>query len=303
MIAAQTLIDQFEDERPRLLAIATRIVGSAIDADDVIQEAWFRLARVDHSVIENLAAWLTVVVSRISLDHVRARTNRREESLDILSGHPLQEVASIEATVVFEESVYEALEHALHRLSPLEAATFVLHDLFQLPFDDISVIIDRTQVATRKLASRARHKVAFSGELESAEPGAHREIVHAFMHAARTGDLSTLMALLAPEAVLRADVATRQMGVPGEQRGAASVAEWFNGKAHVARIAWFDGEPGAAWAPAQRIKVAFTFVVRDGKIEGITLRSDPDWLARTDIEIEPRPRRRNAGGSYPPALR
>lgn len=296
MVDGLPLVDVFEYERPRLQAIATRIVGSAVDADDVVQEAWLRLTRSENAIIENLAAWLTVVVSHIALDHVRMRTNRREDSLDTHLVFAKQAPDSVESAVVFEETIYEALGHALDRLSPLEATTFVLHDLFQMPFDDLAIIIDRTPVAARKLASRARHKVTTAGDLNLANAESHREIVDAFMGAARTGDLGTLLKVLAPEAVLRADLATRQMGVPAEQHGAANIADWFNGKAQAARITWFDGEPGAAWAPAQRIRVAFIFSIQHGKIDEIVLRSDPEWLANTDIEIEPRPRRKNAGG-------
>ena len=297
MMASQPIVDQFERERPRLQAIATRIVGSAVEAEDVMQEAWLRLARVDTMVIENVAAWLTVVVSRISLDHVRARVNRREEPIDAATMAADQHSQSVESTVILAESVYEALARALDRLSPLEAIALILHDVFQVPFDEIAAMIDRTSVATRKLASRARTKVSAPETLDPPNLGLHREVVDAFMRAARTGDLTTLLALLSPSAALRADRTTAtQMGVAPELHGAANVAAWFEGKAQVARITWFDGMPGAAWAPAQRIRVAFTFAIRDGTIEEIILRSDPDWLNRTDIEIEPRPRRKNAGG-------
>lgn len=277
-------------------AIATRIVGSPIDADDVLQDTWLRLARVDFASIDNLAGWLTVVVSRIWLDHIRARRNRREDPIDTLAGVTRPSASSIESAVVFEESVYEALAHALDRLSPMEAAAFILHDLFQVPFDEIAAIFDRTPVSTRKLASRARLKISNPPAFEPPDLDSNREIVDAFMRAARTGDLSTLLALLAPNATLRADRATIQMGGVQEQHGANAVAGWFDGKARVARIAWFDGIPGAVWAPGQHVRVAFTFTIRDRKIQHILLRSDPAWLEMTDIELEPRPRRKNARG-------
>jgi len=300
MTAGQQVVDRFELERPRLRAIATRILGSAVEAEDAVQEAWFRLARTNSGDIDNLGAWLTVAVSRISLDQVRARTRRREEPLDTAAAVAVPNTASIESALIVEESVYEALSHALARLSPLEAVAFIFHDLFQVPFDEIAAIIERTPVATRKLASRARAKISAEDLSESGRLGAHREVVDAFMTAARTGDLSSLLSLLAPGAVLRADTTVRKMGVQDELRGATEVAEFFDGKAQVARIAWFDGAPGAVWAPAQQIRVAFTFrLCDDGSIEEIVLRADPDWLTSTDIEIEPRPLRKDARGETP----
>lgn len=300
MTTGQQTVDRFELERPRLRAIATRILGSAVDAEDVVQEAWFRLARTNSDDIDNLGGWLTMTVSRISLDHVRARARRREEPLDTAAAVALSHTESIESALIMEESVYEALSHALGRLSPLETVAFIFHDLFQMPFDEIAAIIERTPVATRKLASRARAKIAAEDTSESGHFGTHREVVDAFMTAARIGDSSGLLSLLAPGAVLRADVAAMKMGAQDELRGAAEVAEFFDGKAQVARIAWFDGAPGAVWAPAQKIRVAFTFRFQnDGFIEEIVLRSDRDWLESTDIEIEPRPLRKDARGGTP----
>ncbi len=297
MTAGQQVVDRFELERPRLRAIATRILGSAVEADDAVQEAWFRLVRANNAEIDNLGAWLTVAVSRISLDQVRTRTRRREEPLESIAAIAPQESGSIESGVIFEEAVSEALAHALERLSPLEAVAFILHDLFRVPFDEIGAMIERTPAATRKLASRARTKVAAESGIDPGAFGAHRDIVDAFMTAARTGDLSVLLSLLAPNARLHADATARRLGVQPELHGATEIAGFFDGKAQVARIVWFDGSPGAAWAPAQQIKVAFTFRFReDGLIEEIGLRSDPDWLESTDIEIEPRPLRKDARG-------
>ena len=135
------LEDVFEEERPRLRAVATRILGSNTEAEDAVQEAWFRLARASTGEIANLGAWLTVVVSRIALDHVRARTGRREEPIDSPAATTLNTSSSAESKVILEEAVYEALAHALDRLSPLESAAFILHDLFRLPFEEIATII------------------------------------------------------------------------------------------------------------------------------------------------------------------
>lgn len=289
----------FERERPRLRAVATGILGSAHEAEDAVQEAWFRLDRADAGDIENLSGWLTVVVSRIALDHVRARAKRQEVTIDFPAAARLAAEAPAESAVIFEESVYEALAHALDRLSPLESATFVLHDLFRLPFDEISDIIERSPDATRKLASRARQKISVA-ELPRAPAGhSHRAIVEAFFTAAQSGDLSGLISLLAPNAVLRADRSAAQMGIQAEIHGHADIAGQLVGKAQAARIAWIDGEPGAVWAHQGSVRATFGFTIADSQIREIWLRADPAFLETADIEIEPARKRRSAGGANP----
>jgi RNA polymerase sigma factor (sigma-70 family) len=286
MLPGDDLAAKFELERPRLRAVATGILGSRHEAEDAVQEAWFRLDRVDHSTISNLSAWLTVVVSRIALDQIRARTSRREVTIDSPVAAGLAADGSGETSVIFEESVYEALAHALDRLSPLESATFILHDLFRLPFDEISAIIERSPEATRKLASRARQKIAVEDVPRLNPEPSHRAIVEAFLHAARSGEMDRLIGLLAPNAVLHADPATAEMGVQPEIVGAAGVAGRFAGGARVVHLAWLDGEPGAAWIHRGDVRVAFDFAIRDGRIQEIWLRSDRDYLDSTEIEIE-----------------
>lgn len=284
----------FEAERSRLRAVATGILGSPHEADDAVQEAWLRLDRADVSEIDNVSGWLTVVVSRIALDHVRARTNRRETSIDTPAAAAIPGERSAESAVLFEESVSEGLTHALDRLSPLESAAFVLHDLFRLPFDEISTIIDRSPDATRKLASRARGKVAADEILPPVRSPSHRSIVEAFFAAAQSGDLAGLIALLAPNATLRADHSAVQMGIQPEFHGAPAIAQQLNGKAHAARIAWIDGAPGGVWAHRGVVKAVFRFTIERGQIQEIWLRSDPDYLESTDIEVEPAPKRRSS---------
>jgi RNA polymerase sigma factor (sigma-70 family) len=297
MPPVENTAEAFELERPRLRAVATRILGSTNEAEDAVQEAWFRLDRAAASEIANLGAWLTVVVSRIALDHVRARTSRREETIDSPIASSLQTTASAESSVIFEESVYEALAHALDRLSPLESAAFILHDLFRLPFDDVARIVDRSPDATRKLASRARQKVG-EGEPHGARPTrSHYAIIDAFLIAARSGDLNGLIAMLAPDAVLRADQSTVQMGVQAELLGAADVAGRFAGGAQTARIVWLDGIPAAAWIHQGTPRVIWEFEIEDGLIQRIWLRSDPAFFDSTEIELEPPPpTRKNTGG-------
>lgn len=299
MVSADAVAASFEEARPRLRAIATGILGSSHEADDAVQEAWFRIERTDPSTIENLSGWLTVVVSRIALDHVRSRTNRHEVTIDAQASTNLSTEGSAESAVLFEESVYEALAHALDRLSPLESATFVLHDLFRLPFDEISTIIERSPEATRKLASRARQKVSAPDLPRAVADQSHREIIEAFFTAAQSGNLNRLISLLAPNAVLRADSAAAQMGIQSEINGRAEIAGQLLGKAHAARIAWIDGNPGAVWAHQGSVRATFGFAILDGEIQEIWLRAESGYLEAADIEIEPAPKRRSAGGTNP----
>lgn len=295
MTPTEAAVATFEQERPRLRAVATGVLGSTHEADDAVQEAWFRLDRADVANIENLSGWLTVVVSRIALDHVRSRASRREVTIDTPGAFEIAGEHSAETAVIFEESVYETLSHALDRLSPLESAAWVLHDLFQLPFDEISAIIERSPEATRKLASRARQKISASELPRVAPRPSHREIVEAFFSAAQSGDLNRLIALLAPNAVLRADRAAAQMGIQAEINGRDEIAGQLLGKAHAARIAWIDGAPGAVWAHRGTVRATFEFTIQGNEIQEIWLRANPEFLETTEIEIEPAQKRRSAG--------
>ncbi|MCO5220902.1 MAG: sigma-70 family RNA polymerase sigma factor [Thermomicrobiales bacterium] len=295
-MTAENLATRFELERPRLQAVATRILGSRSDADDAVQESWLRLQRANVGEIANLGAWLTVVVSRIALDHVRTRVQRREIPIDAPAVYALpSSEPSAEATVIVDESVYEALAHALDQLSPLELAAFILHDLFRVPFDEISTMLDRSPDASRKLASRARGKITASDVRPPAPAPSQRAIIDAFLEAARGGDMDRLVSLLAPNVTLRADEATIELGAQPEMAGVDAVANRFSGWAQAAFPVWIDGAPGAAWIHRGDVRVAFDFVIRDGLIEQIWLRSNPDFFATTEIETEPAPTRRNAG--------
>jgi RNA polymerase sigma-70 factor, ECF subfamily len=299
MISVEAVTATFEQERPRLRAVATGILGSTHEADDAVQEAWFRLDRTDVANIDNLGGWLTVVVSRIALDHVRSRTSRREVTIDAPLAANLSTDSSAESAVIFEESVYEALAHALDRLSPLESATFVLHDLFRLPFDEISAIIERSPEATRKLASRARQKIS-SSEFPRVSPRqSNRAIIEAFFTAAQNGDLNGLIALLAPNAVLRADRTAAQLGIQAEINGGVEIAGQLVGKAHAARIAWIDGDPGAVWAHRGAVRATFGFTIQGNEVQEIWLRANPDYLESAEIEIEPAQIRRSSGEEDP----
>ena len=269
----------FESERPRLAAIATRILGSPIEADDVLQEAQLRLTRTDD--IEDLPAWLTTVVTRLCLDHLRKRHTRTEfeaqASADVVHLDP-------EADVLLAERVGDAMDVVLDTLAPAERAAFVLHDVFGYAFHEISQVLGRSSTAVRQLASRARRKVQGLAEpaVERAARADSSRVVDAFLDAARGGDLATLLTLLAPDAVMRADLAAHAMGTDPVYDGAAAVAERLNG-AKGALPASIDGERGAAWIAAGEVKVAFVFHVADGLVREVELIADPEVLATMDI--------------------
>ncbi len=272
-------VTDFDAERPRLTAIAMRMLGSEADADDMLQEAWLRLSRTDD--IDDLPAWLTTVVTRLCLDQLRKRRAgseaEAEASVDLAPVDP-------EADALLAEKTGGAMQVVLDALAPTERAAFVLHDVFGYPFDEISVIMGRSGTAVRQLASRARRKVQgapepVASQLERAES---RRVVEAFLTAARGGDLTTLLTLLAPEAVMRADLVGRQMGTDPVYDGAAAVASRFNGARGAAPVT-VDGELGAAWIHTGAVKVAFLFHVEAGLVREIELIADPDVLATMDV--------------------
>ena len=287
------LAERFETDRTRLRSVAYRLLGSASEADDAVQEAWLRLSRADTSAVENLSGWLTTVVARVCLDMLRSRRSRREESLTPESAE-LPDSADPEREAVLAESVGLAMLAVLERLAPAERVAFVLHDVFGVSFDEIAGIVDRSPAATRQLASRGRRRVqGTSEEGHTADVARRREIVEAFFRASRGGDFQALLAVLAPDVVLRTDEAALRMGARSgwittpEIRGATAVAEQFNGAAQAAQLALIDGLPGAVWATKGTPRVAFAFTLRDGKVAEIALLADPDLLSQLAIEILP----------------
>jgi RNA polymerase sigma-70 factor (ECF subfamily) len=276
--------EQFEVHRDHLRAVAYRVLGSTADAEDAVQEAWLRFSRADSGEVENLGGWLTTIVARVALNMLRSRTSRREETLpDAEPRSDIRGPADPEAEVLLADSVGLALQIVLDTLSPAERLAFVLHDLFDVPFDEIAPIVDRSPAAARQLASRARRRVQ-GGAVEDAGPGRRREVVQAFLAASRDGDFAALLALLDPEAVLRADAAGVRMGAGAEVRGADGVARTFSGRAQAARLALVDGVPAAVWASDGRPRVVFAFTVVDGRVAAIDLLADPDRLAALDVE-------------------
>jgi RNA polymerase sigma factor (sigma-70 family) len=272
-------VTDFDAERPRLTAIASRMLGSEADADDVLQEAWLRFSRTDD--VDDLPAWLTTVVTRLCLDHLRKRRSRSDAEAAVPADHvPVDP----EADALLAERMGGAMQVVLDDLAPAERAAFVLHDVFGYPFDEISAVLGRSGAAVRQLASRARRKL--QGGTESVAVQAARDesrrVVDAFLVAARGGDLANLLLLLAPEVVARADLVGQQMGTNAVYEGAAAVAARFNGAKGTAP-ATIDGDLGAAWFVAGVVKVAFAFQVEAGLVREVELIADPDVLATMDV--------------------
>lgn len=288
------LDESFAALRPRLRGIAYRMLGSHWDAEDAVQEAWLRLQRADRSTIDNLEAWLTVVISRVSIDQLRARGARREDvEADVGDHEPDPEQDGPEADAVRAEELGTAMMIVLDTLGPLERLAFLLHDVFGMPYDDIAPIIDRTATAARQLASRARRRVR-DVDL-AAERGRRHQAVGAFLKAARGGDFGALLQLLDPEVELRADaevIATAapyaDAGAPLLQsrvHGADAVARVFAGRADQALPALIDGFPGVVYAPTGSPAAVYSIMIRDGKISSVEAIARPTHLADLSIDI------------------
>ena len=283
------LARRFEEQRGRLRAVAYRMLGSASEADDAVQEAWLRLSRADAGAVDNLGGWLTTVVARVCLNMLQARRSRREEPVGGGLPDPVAQRGDgddPERQALEAEGVGLALLVVLDTLTPAERLAFVLHDLFAVPFEEIAPIVGRSPAAARQLASRARRRVQ-GAPAPDADLGRQRAVVDAFLAASREGDFEALVALLDPEVVLRADPAAVRTGADAEVRGAAAVTGTFSGRARAARPALVDGFPGAVWAKGGQPRVVFGFTVRDGLIVEIDLLADPEHLARMDLSVTP----------------
>jgi RNA polymerase sigma-70 factor (ECF subfamily) len=262
------------------------MLGNGPDADDAVQETWLRLSAVDPAGIENLTGWLTTVISRICLNLLRSRRRHPTDPLDdraVVTPSSGPTVASPDERVVLDESVGEALLVVLDRLGPGERITFVLHDTFAVPFEEIAGILDKSPEACRQLASRARRRVRVDGAPGS-DPVRQREVVGVFLAAARTGDLRALLALLDPAAELVADAAAVTMGAPAVLTGSDAVAAMFSGRAKGARPALIDGLAGLLWSRGGTPAVAFDFTVEAGRVTRIEMIADHDVLDDIDID-------------------
>jgi RNA polymerase sigma factor (sigma-70 family) len=281
------LTEGFEANRTHLRAVAYRMLGSTGEADDAVQEAWIRLNRSDVRDVENLGGWLTTVVARVCLDLLRSRTSRREEPFDAAVSERAAEPeggADPENEALLADSVGLALQVVLDTLTPAERVSFVLHDMFGVPFEEIAPIVRRSPEASRQLASRARRRVGVAEEPET-DRNRQREVVEAFLAAARGGDFEALLALLDPEVVARADGAGVAMGAAAEVRGAAAVAQTFAGRARAAHPALVGGVAGLVWAQRGEPRMVFGFTIDDGRIVSIDLIADPERIRELGVSI------------------
>jgi RNA polymerase sigma-70 factor (ECF subfamily) len=297
------LAGQFEEHRSLLRAVAYRMLGSLSEADDAVQESWLRLSRTDAAEIENLGGWLRQVVSRISLDMLRARKARREELLDgpdTSQNEPRSDRANPEQEAVMADAVGLALLVVMERLDPAERIAFVLHDMFAVPFDEIAPIVGRASAATRQLASRARRRVHGAGKLDedgnvaevphrsrsatsyASDLEQQRAVIEAFLAAARIGDLQGVVAVLDPDVVFR----TVTPAGPQEVRGAAAVAPLaMRGRAVAARPLLVNGEIGVVVAPLGRLMMILSFAVRGGKVVSIEAIAEPERVDELDLAV------------------
>ncbi|WP_375490408.1 sigma-70 family RNA polymerase sigma factor [uncultured Jatrophihabitans sp.] len=259
----------FAAERPRLVRLAARVLGDPTEAEDVVQQAWLRL-HANAVQLQNLPGWLTTVTTRLCLDRLRARVPLPVEDVetDAAAPDPADDIA-------LADTVGIALQVVLDRLSPAERVAFVLHDSFGFDFATIAEMLETSPAAARKLASRARAKVAQPAPQDSLSDW---EVVEAFLAAARHGEFDRLLALLAPDAQLSADAAAIALGTPTRISGAAQVAEFFNGAAKAAVAAFVHARPGAAWFHRGEAKVAFDFTIADAVVRGVVFRAEPDTL-------------------------
>ncbi|HSC68962.1 MAG TPA: sigma-70 family RNA polymerase sigma factor [Cellvibrio sp.] len=289
------LAAEFETTRPHLQAVAYRMLGSRSEAEDAVQEAWIRLHRSDSESIDNLGGWLTTVVARVCLDMLRSRKAAREDSLEeILVDLPEYAESGMEEKLLIADAVGPALLLVLDTLTAAERIAFVLHDLFDLPFDEIAPIIERTEAATRQLASRARRCVQ-GATMPRKDAERQQQVVAAFMQASRQGNFEALIRLLHPDVVLRADEtaikvssANKARGAPQfapEIIGAKAVADTLNGSAQGAQLSLVNGLAGATWGMKGKTVVAFCFAVTDGQITAIDIVMDKNALDNFDIHL------------------
>jgi len=297
------LTERFEENRTRLRGVAYRLLGSLSEADDAVQEAWLRLRRIDANTVENLGGWLTTVVSRVCLDMLRGRQLRREESI----GGQVVELSALralgadpEGEAVLADSVGVALLVVLDTLTPAERLAFVLHDLFALPFDEIGSIMGRSQAAAKQLASRARRRVRGSSARSDAGRVRQREILDAFLNAARSGDLQGLLAVLDPDAVLRIDAAARAAGGgadpdaavdPGKAREITGAAQWaprfitLSRGMRFVQPALIDGTAGVILAPRGKLARAVIFTFSNDRVTRVEIVADLARLRDLDIAV------------------
>jgi RNA polymerase sigma-70 factor (ECF subfamily) len=285
------LAQEFEEHRTRLRAVAYRMLGSLSEADDAVQEVWLRLNRTDADDVENLGGWLTTVVARVSLNMLRSRRSQREEPLDLRMPEPIVDRADgtdPEHEALLADSVGLALLVVLETLNPAERLAFVLHDMFAVPFDEIAPIVDRSPDAARQLASRARRRVQGETPSSDADLDTQREVLDAFLTAAREGDFEGLLEVLDPDVVRRADTGALSMVASGVVRGAANVARQalaFSRLDMEVRPALVNGAIGAVTYRDGRPFSIAGLTIRNRRIVEMDIFADPERLSQLDLVI------------------
>ena len=297
MPTPERLAEQFEEHRPHVRAVAYRMLGSVSEAEDAVQEAWIRLSRTDVSGVDNLRGWLTTVVARVCLDMLRTRASRREDPLDVHVPDPIITRAigrrdeGPEIDAMLADSVGLALLVVLEKLEPAERLAFVLHDVFGMTFEEIAPIVDRSVVATRQLASRARRRVQGQAPTSDADLRKQRRVVDAFLAAVQDGDFEALVAVLDPAIVLRADGGAAK-GMSRLVRGAQAVvaqAAAFSKLGLSSQVVLVNGNIGVvSRLPDGRVLSVIGFTIAGGKVVEMDILADPDRLSRLDLSaIEP----------------
>ncbi|SEO09038.1 sigma-70 family RNA polymerase sigma factor [Actinacidiphila rubida] len=286
------LTDRFAENQRQLHAVAYRMLGSASEADDALQDAWLRAARADPSGIGNPAAWLTTIVSRVCLNMLRSRERRREDPLDAAAGGrtaPAEDGGDPEREAVLADSVGLALLVVLDTLAPAERVAFVLHDMFAVPFDEVGPLLERSPAAARQLASRARRRVEGVPAVPGEDLARQRRVVEAYLAAAREGDFDALLSLLDPDVVLRADAAVGPTPSPAVLHGARAVSRGAFASAVRARFtaaALVDGTAGLVMARGGRAAVVLAFTVdAGGMITAIDVIAEPARLRALDLAV------------------
>jgi RNA polymerase sigma-70 factor (ECF subfamily) len=283
------LAETFEEHRPRLRAVAYRMLGSFSEADDAVQETWIKFDRTDVSDVRNLSSWLNTVAGRVCLDMLRSRASRREDSLDDDQFRMPDPVVTAmgsdpEESALLRDSVGMAMMLVLQALEPPERLAYVLHDLFSVPFDQISDILGRTPVATRQMASRARRRIDQASPDPEEDPALRRQVADAFIAASRAGDFDGLLAVLDPDVVARSDGG--KLGTSLLRQGAREVASgalFFARLADSGLPALVNGEPGAIGIINGQVASVLAFTIRDGKITALDILTDPERLAELDL--------------------
>src|SRR5690349_2595446 len=290
MAETEQLEQLFESERDHLRAVAYRMLGSAAEADDAVQETWLRLNRSDADAIENLGGWLTTVTARVCLDMLRSRKSRREESFETELAEPIADSSqgtNPEQEALLADSVGVALLVVLDTLTPPERLAFVMHDMFDVSFEEIASIIGRTPQAARQLASRARRRVRGPDKVEQIDLRRKGKVVDAFLTALRAGDFEGLLTVLDPDVLVRVDIPGRP-GAPTEVRGAANWAKGavaFSQLVRSVQPALVDGAPGLVFAPGGRMTRVLTFKIVGEKIVEFEVIANPERLQQLNLSV------------------